>query len=126
MQPGMGIEYVMRSGPRRTTHAGRKGDGFVAIKSLLKLPVVGYDSEEDFLKDMDAMVEIAKGQPGFISVQIWKSHTDSDPLVYLVESEWEQKVYMAQMEHQADHEKIMDKYPLAKTVEHLRLVPWGS
>ena len=98
----------------------------MAIKSLLKLPVVGYDSEEDFLKDMDAMVEVAKGQPGFISVQIWKSHTDTDPPVYLVESEWEQKIHMAQMEHQVDHEKIMDKYPLAKTVEHLRLVPWGS
>ena len=98
----------------------------MAIRSLLKLPVVGYESEDAFLKDLDAMLEVAKKQPGFISVQIWKSHTDTDPLVYMVESEWEQKIYMAAMEHHADHEKIMEKYPLAETIEHLRLVPWQA
>ncbi|MSQ23564.1 MAG: hypothetical protein EXR58_03285 [Chloroflexi bacterium] len=98
----------------------------MAIRSLLKLPVVGYESEAAFLNDLDAMLVIAKGQPGFISVQIWKSHTDTDPLVYMVESEWEEKADMAGMEHQADHEKIMDKYPLAKTITHDRLVRWEA
>ena|SRR5579871_1774612 len=98
----------------------------MAITSLLKLPVVGYESEEAFVKDLDAMMEVAKKQPGFISAQIWKSPTDTNPLVYMVESEWESKAHMALMEHQADHQKVMDAYPLAKEIVHLRLVPWGA
>ena len=98
----------------------------MAIKSLLKLPVVGYSSEEAFLTDLDAMLEVAKKQPGFISAQIWKSHTDDDPIVYMVESEWESKAHMALMEHNPNHQKVMDAYPLATTIEHLRLVPWAQ
>ena len=98
----------------------------MAITSLLKLPVVGYESEAAFVKDLDAMMEVAKKQPGFISAKVWKSPEDTDPLVYMVESNWESKAHMALMEHQHDHEAIMDAYPLAKTIEHLRLVPWGA
>jgi heme-degrading monooxygenase HmoA len=94
----------------------------MAIRSLLKLPVVGYSSEEEFLKDLDAMTEIAKKQKGFISVEIWKSETEKDPPVYLVESEWETREDMSAMEHNSEHEEVMSSYPHEPI--HLRVVPW--
>ena len=83
----------------------------MAIRSLLKLPVVGYASEADFLKNIDAMVALAKQQQGFISVEVWKSHTDTDPLVYLVESEWETRADMAAMENHPEHDEVMSQLP---------------
>jgi heme-degrading monooxygenase HmoA len=94
----------------------------MGIRSLLKLPVVGYSSEEEFLKDLDAMTDLAKGMKGFISCEIWKSQTDTDPAVYLVESEWETREDMSAMEHHAEHEEVMSNYPHEPI--HLRLVPW--
>jgi heme-degrading monooxygenase HmoA len=94
----------------------------MGIRSLLKLPVVGYSSEEEFLKDLDAMTDLAKGMKGFISCEIWKSQTDTDPTVYLVESEWETREDMSAMEHHAEHEEVMSNYPHEPI--HLRLVPW--
>lgn len=96
----------------------------MAITSLIKLPVVGYESEEAFLHDLNAMMKLAEGQPGFIRAQVWKSPTDENPLVYMVESEWESKAHMALMEHHPEHQPVMDGYPLAKEIVHLRLVPW--
>jgi heme-degrading monooxygenase HmoA len=94
----------------------------MAIRSLLKLPVVGYESEEAFLKDLRDMVELARKQPGFISVEVWKAPDLTDPVTYLVESEWETRVAMSAMEHHPDHDEMMARYP-HKPV-HLRLVPW--
>ena len=94
----------------------------MAIRSLLKLPMVGYASEEAFLKDLNAMTDVAKKQKGFISVEIWKSQTDTDPPVYLVESEWETREDMSAMEHQSDHEEVMSGYPHEPI--HLRVVDW--
>lgn len=94
----------------------------MAIKSLLKLPVVGYPSEAAFLQDLNAMMALAKKQPGFINVQVWKSHTDTDPVVYMVESEWETREDMAAMEHNPEHDEVMSSYPHQPI--HLRLVPW--
>jgi heme-degrading monooxygenase HmoA len=95
----------------------------MGIRSLLKLPVVGYSSEEEFLKDLNAMTEVARKMKGFMSVEIWKSQTDTDPPVYLVESEWETREDMSAMEHQSDHEEVMSNYPIHEPI-HLRLVPW--
>ena len=95
----------------------------MAIRSLLKLPVVGYATEEEFLNDLNAMTDLAKTQPGFVSVEIWKSTTDTDPAVYLVESEWETREAMSAMEHHAEHEEVMTGYPIHEPI-HLRVVPW--
>lgn len=94
----------------------------MAIRSLLKLPVVGYDSEEEFLKSMHAMLELAKQQPGFISAEIWKSVDAAEHPTYLVESEWGSREAMTAMEHHLEHEEVMSSYP--HTPVHLRLVPW--
>ena len=96
----------------------------MSIRSLLKLPVVGYESEAAFVNDLNEMMALAKQQPGFISVQIWKSHTDKDPIVYMVESEWESKDAMSAMEHHDVHEEVMSSYPHQPI--HLRLVPWQA
>ena len=96
----------------------------MAIRSLLKLPVVGYASEADFLKDIEAMLALAKQQKGFISVEVWKSHLDTDPIVYMVESEWETRADMDAMENQPEHDEVMSGYPHSPI--HLRLVPWES
>ncbi len=96
----------------------------MAIRSLLKLPVVGYASEADFLKDIEAMLALAKQQQGFISVEVWKSHLDTDPIVYMVESEWETRADMAAMENHPEHDEVMSGYPHAPI--HLRLVPWEA
>lgn len=94
----------------------------MAIKSLLKLPVVGYDSEEAFLRDLNIMLVLAKKQPGFISAEIWKSVNEQGQLLYLVESEWESRADMAAMEHHPEHDEVMSSYPHEPI--HLRLVPW--
>ena len=94
----------------------------MAIRSLLKLPMVGYATEEEFMKEMDAMVELAKKQPGFISVEIWKSREITDPPTYLVESEWETREDMAAMEHHPEHDEVMSHYPHEPI--HLRMVNW--
>jgi len=94
----------------------------VSITSLLKLPVVGYASEEEFLKDLNDMTDLAKKQKGFIRVDIWKSYGDVDPPVYLVESEWETREDMSAMEHHPEHEEVMSGYPHEPI--HLRMVPW--
>jgi len=94
----------------------------MAIRSLLKLPVVGYSSEEEFLKDIEAMTDVAKKQKGFISVEVWKSETEKDPQVYLVESVWETREDMAAMEHNSEHEEVMSNYPHEPI--HLRVVDW--
>ena len=96
----------------------------MAIRSLLKLPVVGYASEADFLKDIDAMLELAKKQKGFISAEVWKSHAETNPVVYMVESEWETREDMAAMEHHPEHDEVMSGYPHAPI--HLRVVPWQA
>jgi heme-degrading monooxygenase HmoA len=83
---------------------------------------VGYSSEEEFLKDINAMTELAKKQPGFIRSEVWKSQTETDPAVYLVESEWETREDMAAMEHHPEHEEVMSNYPHEPI--HLRMVPW--
>jgi len=95
----------------------------MAIRSLLKLPVVGYANETAFLKDIDDMVALAKKQPGYLSCQIWRSLDRDGQPVYLVESEWETREAMSAMEHHADHEAVMDRYPDKEPV-HLRVVPW--
>ena len=94
----------------------------MSIKSLLKLPVVGYDSEEAFVNDLNAMMELAKKQQGFISAHIWKSESETDPPMYLVESEWETRADMAAMEHHPEHDDVMSHYPHEPI--HLRMVPW--
>jgi heme-degrading monooxygenase HmoA len=94
----------------------------MSIRSLLKLPVVGYSSEEEFMKDLNDMTELAKKMPGFMSVEIWKSESETDPPVYLVESEWETREAMSAMEHHPEHEEVMSNYPHEPI--HLRLVPW--
>ena len=93
----------------------------MAIKSLLKLPVVGYESEEAFLRDIHSMLALAKKQKGFISAEVWKSIEDGQP-VYMVESEWATRADMSAMEHHPEHDEVMSTYPHQPI--HLRLAPW--
>ncbi len=94
----------------------------MAIRSLLKLPLEGYASEAEMQKDLDAMVALAKKQPGFISVEIWRSHNDKEPVTFLVESVWETREDMAAMEHRDELEEVLSNYPPEPV--HLRVVDW--
>ncbi|GEM_PF-3861505 len=95
----------------------------MAIRSLLKLPIVGYADEAAFLKDIDAMVDLAKKSPGYISCELWRSLDRDGEVVYLVESEWETREAMSAMEHHPDHDAVMKGYPIHEPT-HLRVVPW--
>ena len=73
---------------------------------------------------MLAMLELAKGQPGYQWAEMGPSMTD--PSIYLVVSEWDDVELVRAWEHVEEHAGIMQKWEPAyrEPLLHRRFVPW--
>ncbi len=96
----------------------------VTILSYLRFSLTGEADREDFEKDMHAMLELARRQPGYRWAEMGPSLVD--PAVYLVVSEWDDVVQVRAWEHEEEHSGVMEKWePLYRDpLFHQRFVPW--
>jgi heme-degrading monooxygenase HmoA len=92
--------------------------------SILQFFVKDGD-QADFEKDLDAMYELGKKQPGYIWAHYGRSMIDGR---YFVISEWESYEQMKAWEHEETHEALGDawetRYEAGRDMENRKLIPW--
>ena len=76
----------------------------MTILSYLKFALVPEADREDFERDMRAMFDLARRQPGFRWADMGPSMVD--PAVYLVVSEWDDVELVRAWEHVEEHALI--------------------
>ena len=96
----------------------------MTILSYLKFSLVPGADREDFERDMRAMFELARRQPGFRWADMGPSMVD--PAVYLVVSEWDDIERVRSWEHEEEHSGVMQKWEprYRDPLLHQRFVPW--
>jgi heme-degrading monooxygenase HmoA len=112
--------WIPRSGPRPPlvdSHA-------VTILSYLRFTLRPEADRDDFERDMRAMLELARGQPGYQWADMGPSMLD--PAIYLVVSEWDDVELVRAWEHVEEHAGIMQKWEpvYGDPLLHRRFVPW--
>jgi heme-degrading monooxygenase HmoA len=96
----------------------------MTILSYLKFSLVPDADRGDFERDMRAMFELARRQPGFRWAEMGPSMVD--PAAYLVVSEWDDVERVRSWEHEEEHSGVMQKWEprYRDPLLHQRFVPW--
>ena len=89
------------------------------ILSYLKLPIPEADREK-FVSDFEALWELARQQPGFISAEHLRTTEGRE--AYVVISEWETVEHIRAWERESAHKAVIDSYK--EELVHRRYVPW--
>jgi heme-degrading monooxygenase HmoA len=96
----------------------------MAVLSYLRFSLRPEADLQDFERDLHAMLEMARVQPGFLWAEMGPSMTGST--VYVVISEWEDVDRVRAWEHVEEHEGVGRKWEPAyrESFVHRRFVPW--
>jgi heme-degrading monooxygenase HmoA len=96
----------------------------VTILSYLRFCLSADAELEDFERDLGAMLDQARRQPGYQWAEMGPSLVD--PHVYIVLSEWDDVDRVRAWEHEEEHSGVMQKWEphYAEPFLHRRFVPW--
>jgi heme-degrading monooxygenase HmoA len=96
----------------------------VTILSYLRFSLAPGTDLDDFERDLFAMLELARRQPGYQWAEMGPSLNDK--LVYTVISEWDEVDQVRAWEHEEEHTGVMQKWEpqYAQALLHRRFVPW--
>lgn len=96
----------------------------MSILSYLRFALRPTAPREGFERDMHAMLELARTQPGFQWAEMGPTMTDPD--VYVVVSEWDDVEQVRAWEHVEEHEGVMERWEphYREPLLHRRFVPW--
>jgi heme-degrading monooxygenase HmoA len=96
----------------------------MSILSYLRFSLTQDADRPDFERDMLAMLDLARAQPGYRWADMGPSLVE--PSVYLVVSEWDDVEQVRAWEHVEEHSGIMTKWEphYDESFLHRRFVPW--
>jgi heme-degrading monooxygenase HmoA len=96
----------------------------MTVLSYLRFALRPTAPRDGFERDMHAMLELARTQPGFQWAEMGATMTDPD--VYVVVSEWDEVEQVRAWEHVEEHEGVMERWEphYREPLLHRRFVPW--
>jgi heme-degrading monooxygenase HmoA len=96
----------------------------VSILSYLRFSLTDEADVHEFERDLNAMLGLARAQPGYRWTEMGPSMLDRT--VYVVVSEWDDVDHVRAWEHVEEHEGVMERWEpfYREPLSHRRFTPW--